>query len=519
MAEEGYIGALCRIDQVLRKVKDCSAELKEIERIVTGLKTDAHSSSDDIEERPDLLLVAGTLRDMLNVLETGFKGIPDKQKLQVAIQGITSTEDRASGEDNTRSKRIRLSRQAEPSNVCGNSSTETRVANMRAAWNGPEICTHTCIHHPEIVNPGLWSKLGEDLVGLVFARLPIPRIIGLRKCSEAWSAMSDSSSFKGAFAEANPKLFGLLGWDSDLENFRTRILDVTFKEWHCVDLDFPKGNGYMDSWYACDGGLVCFVPEWEDDDSVPDSVFVCNPLTNSWKKLPDIPLGFKDPVLVQLVMDRDTSCYRVILVYSEKLKSQDVQTFGAFVYDSITGSWSIMNSGLVYGTGNTLLGDRNDPLLFDCASKMLYNLDSCQSLQDLMALRYSILKDRLFVLHALINPDTPNDATEMFIISEYTWESRTSDLRKLNDYEVSLRGLDFGSYVGRHDVEIFTSTEFILSTWDNLSENGSVGQLIRIYDISAGRWRDLPPLVGDPGNRNEKLEGVFMCELRWDAIP
>ena len=141
MAEEGYIGALCRIDQVLRKVKDCSAELNEIERIVAELKTDAHSSFDDIEERPDLLLVAGTLRDMLNVLETGLKGIPDKQKMQVAIQGITSIpEVRASGKDNTRSKRIRLSTQAEPSNVCSNSSTETRVA-KRAAWNGPEICT------------------------------------------------------------------------------------------------------------------------------------------------------------------------------------------------------------------------------------------------------------------------------------------------------------------------------------------------------------------------------------------
>lgn len=514
MAHESHSDALCKINQVLYKVKDCSSELNEVESIVTELKTAAHSSSDDFEARPDLLIVACTVRDMLDVLKTGLQKLSDVQKLRVATQRVSVIEDRASEEDNMGPKRARLITQAEASNVCGNSSTETRVA----AWKGPQVCTHTCFHHPEIVNPGLWSKLTEDLVGLVFARLPIPRIIGLRKCSEAWSAMSNSSSFKEAFGEANPKLFGLLGWDGDLENFRTRILEVTSKQWHGVELDFPKGNGYMDSWYACDGGLVCFVPEWEDDECL-DPIFVCNPLTNSWRELPDIPFGFKDPVLVQLVTDGDTKCYRVILVYSEKLKSQDVQTFGAFLYDSKTGSWSMMNSGLVYGTGNTLLGDRNDPLLFDCATKRLFNLDSCLALQDLMALRYSILKDHLFVLHALINPDSPGDSSETFVISEFTWESSTSDLRKLTDYEVILRGLDFGSYVGRQEVEIFTSSGFILSTWDNLSENGSIRQLIRLYDISAHHWRELPPLVGDPDIRNEKLEGVFMCELRWDAIP
>lgn len=514
--EEGYIGALCRLDQVLHKLKDCSAELNEIERIVVELKSNARGSPEasfQPEERPDLLLVAGTLRGMVNTLKTGLEGVPD-------IQRVNSP---GSAEDNMRSKWNRLSlvldraaTQAEVNKACSSFSTETRVA-KRAAVNGPQVCRHICIHHPEMIDPGLWSKLSEDLVGLVFARLPIPQIIELRKCSTAWSSLSETSSFKRSFAEANPNLFGLLGWDNDLETFRTRMFDAKSKEWHGVELTFPLENGYMDAWYACDGGLVCFVPECEDEeDWGPYSVYVCNPLTNSWKALPDLPLGNKEPVLLQMVTDVDANCYRVILVCREKKE----QALGVNVYDSKTGLWSTMDSGLAFGSGNTLLGDRLDPLVFDCATKILFNLDSCPPLEDLKVIRYSFLKDRLFVLHEhLVEPNTGHNTSERYVVSEYAWQSSTSELKKLNDYEGTLRGLQIGSYVGRHDMELFTSSGFILSTWDNLDENGSVSQLIRLYDMSADEWRNLPTLVGTPATRNEKLEGVFMCELRWDAIP
>ncbi|KAG0587292.1 hypothetical protein KC19_2G154200 [Ceratodon purpureus] len=508
-----YTDALRRVDQVIQKLKDCSMERNEIERIMTELKADALSSDDYTDTRRDLLVVAKTVRDMLNVLKTGLEGIHVEiiLKMQVAIEETNSIVDRASEEDNTRLKRTRVSTQTEPGSVCGSSSKETRVTKK-------EICTHSCTYHPHIVNPGIWSKLPEDLVVQVFARLPIPRIIGLRKCSEAWSAMSDSSSFKGVFAEANPKLFGLLGWDGDLDKFRVRIVDVTTNEWHGTELELPKGNGYMDALFACDGGLVCFVPEWESGPFL-DSVFVCNPLTNCWKKLPDIPLGFIDPVLVQLVTEGDGDWYRVILVYREKLKVGDVQTFGTLMYDSKTGSWSKMDSGLVYGTGNTLLGDKNEPMVFDCATKRMIDLEGCPSLQDLTVLRYANMKDRVFVLHVLVNPDSPGDSTERLVISEYTWESSTSDLRKVNDYEIALRYFDSGKYVSRHDVEIFTCSGMIVLTCDNLSKKGGVRQLVSVYDLSAGQWRDLPQLIGGSGARYEKLVGVFLVELRWDVVP
>ena len=299
MANEGYIDTLCRVNQSLQKLRGCYAEVNEIERIATELEIDAHSSSEHMDERVDLLHVIETVRDMLNVLEMGIQRIPGKQGMHVVIQEMNSMQDRASEEDNTRSKWARLSTKAEPSNVCGTSSRETRVTKT-SGWNGPKVCTHTCIHHPEIVNPELWSKLAGDLVIQVFARLPIPPIIELRECSNAWFTMSDSFSFDEVFAGANPKLFGLLGWDGDFNEFRTRIVDGTFKEWHGIELDFHGVRYtylYEDSWYACDGGLICFVHDCEDEDVSPtDSVFVCNALTNSWKKLPDIPFGFRNSV-------------------------------------------------------------------------------------------------------------------------------------------------------------------------------------------------------------------------------
>ncbi|KAG0584316.1 hypothetical protein KC19_3G202100 [Ceratodon purpureus] len=527
MAKEGYIDALCRVNQVIQKLKGCSAELNEIERIVTELKTDAHSSSEHIDERHGLLLVAESVRDMLNIVKTGLEGIPGNQRMQVGIEEMNSTVDRE--EDNARSKRTRLLTQTEPSSVCRTFSKETSLVTKTAAWNDSEICAHFCTYHPQIVNPGTWSKLTEDLVVQIFSRLPIPRINGLRKCSEAWSAMSDSSSFKGAFAEANPILFGLLGWDGDLDKFRTRFFDVTSKEWHGIEVDSPKAICFegiipeRDSLFACDGGLVCFVTVSKRSNFLLniDSVLVCNPLRNCRKELLSIgripgsellskkripPGSMLVPIFVELVTEGDGDCYRVLLVYSQDyVVVGSVISFGAFMYDSKTGSWSIMNSGLVYGIRNTLSGDKNEPLVFDCARKRMIHLKGCPSLQDLMVSRYSIMKDRLFVLHS-----PRHNWTERLVISEYTWESSTSDLRKVNDYEVA--SMDFENYrrnVCREDLAIFTCSEFIILTCDTRSDDGSVRKLVNVYDISGGQWYELPPSTA----------GVHVCELRWDAIP
>ncbi|KAG0582857.1 hypothetical protein KC19_3G091600 [Ceratodon purpureus] len=531
MAKEGYIDALCRVNQVIQKLKGCSAELNEIERIVTELKTDAHSSSEHIDERQGLLLVAESVRDMLDIVKTGLEGIPGNQRMQVGIEEMNLTVDVASEEDNARSKRTRLLTQTEPSSVCRAFSKETSLVTKTAAWNDSEICAHFCSHHPHIVNPGIWSKLMEDLVVQVFARLPIPRIIELRKCSEAWSAMSDLSSFKGAFAEANPILFGLLGWDADLDKiFCTRFFDVTTKEWHDIEMDLSKENRYKKSLIARDGGLVCFVKVSRGPDSNLTSVLVCNPLRNCWNELLERmpPLGNIDPVFVELVTEGDGDCYRVILVYSEKLKVGNVETYGALMYDSKTGSWSIMDSGLVYGIRSTLRGDKNEPLVFDCETKRMIRLEGCPSLQDLEVLRYSIMKDRLFVLHVRDDPDSRvnppsqvifpfrvsvnNNWTNRLVISEYTWESSsTSDLRKVNDYEVASMGLEnYRRYnLCWEDFAIFTCSGFIVLTCKTHSDDGSVRKLVNVYDISGGRWRELPP----------STEGDHVCELRWDAIP
>ena len=148
--------------------------------------------------------------------------------------------------------------------------------------------------------------------------------------------------------------------------------------------------------------------------------------------------------------------------YLEEPESLVVHTFGAFVYDSKIGSWSIMDSGLVYGTNTTLFTKGCEPLIFDCGTKRLINLDIWPSIQDLKILRYSILKDRLFVLHVLVNPDFPDERDlDTFVISEYTWESRTSDLRKLNNYKVALKVRSYLSNGYRRDLKIFTSPGFI----------------------------------------------------------
>ena len=146
----------------------------------------------------------------------------------------------------------------------------------------------------------------------MFAKLPLPLIIQLRRHSQAWNTMSKSSNFRDACTKKHSKIVGLVGWDVHEERIWTTILDIKAKEWSFVELTaFPEycdrdqisdqahdysSYGYRTSMFPCDGGLVCFVSSdtSRTNNSYPNlksySILVCNPRTSMWKTLPRIPL-------------------------------------------------------------------------------------------------------------------------------------------------------------------------------------------------------------------------------------
>lgn len=102
--------------------------------------------------------------------------------------------------------------------------------------------------------------------------------------------------------------------------------------------------------------------------------------------------------MVQRVVEDDTECYRVILVSFEMWHERP---YSANFYSSKTGTWSIMDSGLVNGGENELIeGDVQGPSVYDCTTKTLFEIRECASVGRLEEfVHYSVTKDRVFVLH------------------------------------------------------------------------------------------------------------------------
>lgn len=231
------------------------------------------------ETRPEQLLkVAGILKKMVGTL---VSDIIYGQCRSTAIQKASGTNHHAFFQELMISK--------SPSCLVGTSppsqgiatcipSKDSKTAKSAVLKDGV-ICRHTCEYHPEVVDPRLWRKLPQELVELVFAKLPLPLIPELRECSKAWYTMSKSFNFREACSASHPRLFGLLGWDIYGESIRSTLYDmksnewlgqvelvgfpgrVTYGDWEPNGSRYSEADAYRNSMCACDGGLVCFVPQ------------------------------------------------------------------------------------------------------------------------------------------------------------------------------------------------------------------------------------------------------------------
>jgi hypothetical protein len=91
-------------------------------------------------------------------------------------------------------------------------------------------------------------------------------------------------------------------------------------------------------------------------------------------------------------------------------------------------------------------------------------------------------------------------ASSMCKVSEYAWDSRASDLSKLDTIDsTSSRGLP-RSY---DKLYLFTSNGFILLLGGNHEEDEDQHQLTTLYHVSTNEWQNI----------------VRICEPRWNAVP
>jgi hypothetical protein len=302
--------ALLRVSQALYGLVGCLlSSVEEFRALEHALELEITPElSGSVEEaRPELLLgIPGALKEMVGALVSDIKANPQVQQLMPAIQkGSLAKQHGAIFQDwmnfPKQQRRSCSGNDASPEEtVVSVRVRDSRMAKRIAGKGQMSVCKHICEHHAEVVDPWVWGNLPRELVELVFAKLPLPRIIELRKCSKGMPRMiCKTSDFRGACSESHPVLFGLLGWDAHHESLGTRLLDVKSKEWLFVELaglpgavsttrcepahycrwidsmpDDDWNHVYMNSMFACDGGLVCFVPS-KHLASYP--VLVCNP--------------------------------------------------------------------------------------------------------------------------------------------------------------------------------------------------------------------------------------------------
>lgn len=130
---------------------------------------------------------------------------------------------------------------------------------------------------------------------------------------------SEESKFGRLCAEVRPRLFALIterdirSWDEDdFGKHPVHVYVMKSNSWHSHEInafDYCKRFNVMN---ASDGGLVCFGCACLRRMTCR-LLIVCNPLTHELRELPEHSIK-GDLIMMQLVMDRYTKTYKVILV-------------------------------------------------------------------------------------------------------------------------------------------------------------------------------------------------------------
>lgn len=171
------------------------------------------------------------------------------------------------------------------------------------------------VHLTEVMKPQIWEKFPEDLFENVLARLPIVTIIRFRAVCQQWNNLISSQSFSQFCAQVsqeNPCFYTTFG-DYDYE----AMYDPYMKRWY-----YPNTLEFSAFPVSSAGGLVCFQYECFNTN-----LCVCNPMTKSFKKLPN---GWIAPWCHLGMTMNGSADHRVLKLGCRKYE----------IYDSVTKCWS-----------------------------------------------------------------------------------------------------------------------------------------------------------------------------------
>lgn len=169
--------------------------------------------------------------------------------------------------------------------------------------------------------------LPDDLLERILAYLPIASIFRAGCVCRRWHEIVSSRRFLWNFSNVlsqKPWYFMFTSSDEPIGY----AYDPILRKWYGIELPcIETSNWFIASSY----GLVCFM----DNDSRSE-LYVCNPISKSWKKLEEPPgLKFSDYSALSLSVDRVSHRYTVSIVKSKQVTGNFFQwELSIHIYDS-----------------------------------------------------------------------------------------------------------------------------------------------------------------------------------------
>lgn len=172
-----------------------------------------------------------------------------------------------------------------------------------------------------------WELVPEELVAKILALLPFSSIYLGRAVCRRWRSIIWSPLFL-SFCKLRPlRMPWLLEFQQHMYN-QSWAYDLEGCQWFHLSFFFLPETATI---VATSGGLVCLGRVSEEGYMM----FVCNPLTKDWKRLPSIPI---QPDLVLMDVDHESNSYKVIgLVFRAHVGAGYSRS--VLVFDGKTGYW------------------------------------------------------------------------------------------------------------------------------------------------------------------------------------
>ncbi|CAM6090424.1 unnamed protein product [Calypogeia fissa] len=182
----------------------------------------------------------------------------------------------------------------------------------------------------------IWGGLSDELVELIRAFLPPSALFRFRCVCKRWNSLCSNPVFNKLYKEITPPTsLSVFILTHDAYNKRVDSSYLESSKLFKLRLDFlPKEASVL---LAESGGLMC-VGSLDPDNS---TLWVCNPLTRSWRRLPDCHLrevcrGGESPLVNMMV--KANGAYKVVVIGDPSLTN----TFSTQlkVYHSEKGIWT-----------------------------------------------------------------------------------------------------------------------------------------------------------------------------------